>query len=484
MKMAARRKTAILLPLALLLANFLNMVGIVVLPKIIDPSQFALFSLASSSGLFLIAVLYEWNRITIMRYSVAVDPEEMSRRRSVLKRANIVTSIVLLVISIVAYSFSSNWYALVFSMACLFAVSQAMFEARQAFFRADFLDRNYAVSLVARALLGFSLLCAIGYLSNDAFFVMCGWAASYVVVLFFTRSLAGKSVPRPMDWKTLRFLLGFGVGVAMAAIANTLLSPLVRLLAAEFITLSDSGKLMLAMDISQKIVGVIGVSINILTLQATFRAREFGEHEVVRQRIGMQLSVVVATILPAVVGFIAVQDGFTFIFIPDAYRDVFLPNIAWCMVAAGLLGFRAFALDSIFIVLGRPYTGLVGPLVTAAVTIASVFALTSLEDPSALLFSKALCFGVLAGSISSIIVARRLFHFSLDLPNLIRITVAAITMYASIQLVRFDNAIVDFAASVAVGAFVYGAILLASNAFSSHKLLRLALARVKRGNVT
>ncbi len=48
--MAARRKTAILLPLALLLANFLNMVGIVVLPKIIDPSQFALFSLASSSG--------------------------------------------------------------------------------------------------------------------------------------------------------------------------------------------------------------------------------------------------------------------------------------------------------------------------------------------------------------------------------------------------------------------------------------------------
>lgn len=482
--MATRRKTAALLPLALLLANVLNMAGIVVLPKIIDPSQFALFSLSSSVGLFLVAVLYEWNRVTILRYSVAVDPEETVRRRSALKRANIAISGLLLVASCVSYSLSENRYALVFSMACLFAVSQAIFEARQAFFRADFLDRRYAVSIIARALLGFCLLFVIGYTSNNAFFVMCGWAASYAAILAFTRSFGGSSALEPTDWKTFSFLLKFGVGVAMAAIASSLLSPLVRLLAAEFITLSDSGKLMLAMDISQKIVGVIGVSINIITLQATFRAREFGEHDVVKQRISMQIGIVVATILPVVIGFIAVQREFTAIFVPDVYRDVFLPNIAWCMAAAGLLGFRAFALDSIFIVLGRPYTGMVGPVLTALVTLTSAVAFILFEGPSALSFSKALFLGGATGSIASIFVARRLCPFPLDLPNLGRTVAAAIMMFASIQLVHFDHPLIALTVSVAVGAFVYGAILLASNAFGSHKLLRLALARVKRGNVT
>lgn len=482
--MAARRKTAILLPLALLLANFLNMVGIVVLPKIIDPSQFALFSLASSIGLFLIAILYEWNRITIMRYSVAVDPDETIRRRSALLRANIVTSIILLISGVISYYVSEKRYALVFSMASFFAVSQAMFEARQAFFRADFLDKRYAASLVSRALLGFCLLCLVGYIWNNALLVMCAWAASFAAILILTPSRLGVSALQPTDWKTFKFLLKFGGGVAISAIASTLLSPLVRLIASEVISLSDSGKLMLAMDISQKIIGVIGVGISVLTLQATFRAHEFGEHDVVRQRVEMQSIVVFSTILPAVVGFVAIEKHFTSIFVPEVYRDVFLPNIALCMASAGLIGFRTFALDSIFIVIGRPYVGLVGPVITAVFTIISAFALISLEGASATSFSKALCLGGVAGLVASFIVARRLCKFRLDLPNLLRATIAAIAMFTLIQFVRFENTIVDMAASIAAGAIVYGSMLLASNAFGSHKLLRLALARVKRGNVT
>jgi len=483
MMTAGRRKTAVLLPLALLLANILNMAGIVALPKIIDPSQFALYSLASSLGLFLIAILYEWNRITIMRYSVAVDPNDTVRRRSALLRANIVTSIILLISGVISYCVSENRYALIFSMACFFAVSQAMFEARQAFFRADFLDKRYAASLVSRALLGFCLLCLVGYISNNALFVMCAWAASFAAVLILIPSRSSASALQPTDWYTFKFLLKFGLGVAMSAVASTLLSPLVRLLASEVISLSDSGKLMLAMDISQKIIGVIGVGINVLTLQATFRAHEFGEHDVVKQRISMQAVIVVSTILPAVVGFIAVENDFASIFVPEIYRDVFLSNIAWCMASAGLIGFRTFALDSIFIVVGRPYVGLVGPVVTAAVTVISAFALISVEA-SATSFSKALCLGGVAGSVASFIIARRLCKFRVDLSNLWRTIAAATMMFASIQFVRFDHPLVALTASVAVGAFVYGAMLLASNAFGSHKLLRLALARVKKGDVT
>ena len=458
------RKSLWLLPVSLLLANILNMAGIVVLPKIIDADEFALFSLSSSIGLLIVAVFYEWNRLATVRFSVTPDKDEEIKRRLALRHSNLCINLVLGCVAIICYFFAQHKYFLVASMALMFAISQATFEARQAFFRADFRDKNYAVSLFLRALVGFILLIAVGYMTESALFTMVAWAASFVIILVAFHTALPRLPKRPMDWSILRFLLMFGVGASLTAMATTLLSPAVRMLAAGFIPLADSGKLMLAMDISQKIVGVLGVSISILTIQTTIRAQEFGNDELVRHRIGMQLPTVLAVILPSVIGFILLKDDFAAIFVPEDYTDVFLANIVWCMAAAGALGFRMFALDSVFLVLGRPYTGISGPVFTILGTICAASYYIWSGSVTSVEFSKSLLIGSLGGVLFSVIVVRAICAFTVRWQDVMKIFVAATGMGITVWMCTFDDRVLRMLTSVVFGGGAYCAIIVGLDA--------------------
>lgn len=344
-------------------------------------------------------------------------------------------------------------------MALIFAISQATFEARQAFFRADFHDRNYAASLFSRALVGFAFLIAAGYMTESALVTMIAWAASFGIILVAFHNTPMRLSKSPIDWNILRFLLTFGVGASLSAMATTLLSPAVRMLAAGFIPLADTGKLMLAMDISQKIVGVLGVSISILTIQTTIRAKEFGNDELVRHRIGMQIPTVLAVILPSVIGFILLKDDFTTIFVPESYRDVFLANIVWCMAAAGALGFRMFALDSVFLILGRPYIGISGPVFTFFGTACVAFFYIWIGDVKSVDFSKSLLVGSLGGVLFSLIAVRAFCAFTVGWQDIMKIFAATAGMGAIVWMCTFDDRVLRMLTSVVFGGGAYCAII-------------------------
>lgn len=458
------RRSLWLLPISILFANILNMAGIVVLPKVMDAGEFALFSLASSLGLLVIAVFYEWNRMSIMRFTVTPDKDAEIKRRFALRRSSYSISVALGCVAVFCFPFSQQKYFLVVAMALIFAISQATFEARQATFRAEFHDKNYSVNLFLRALIGFLFLISAGYMTGSAFFTVAAWAASFLIVLVYFRDDASRLPKHSVDWGVLRFLLTYGVGASLTAIATTLLSPTVRMLTAGFIPLADSGKLMLAMDISQKIVGVLGVTISILTIQTTIRAQEFGHFQLVRDRIGAQMPTVLAVILPSVVGFILLKDDFASIFVPESYRDIFLENIVFCMAASGALGFRMFALDSVFLILGRPYVAISGPVFTIFGTVCVILFYIWNGDVTSVDFSKSLLAGSVGGVFFSIIAVRSLYAFTVEWRDIIKVFVATACMGTIVWMSTFDDRILRMAASVIFGSAAYCAVIVSLDA--------------------
>jgi O-antigen/teichoic acid export membrane protein len=465
------RVVLILLPAALIVSNGLNMMGVVVLPKLIKAQEFALFSLASSIGLFIVSVLFEWSRICIMRYSVTKDATESARRRATLNAANLWTASALILVAL-AIQLIHATYAIVFGMACLFATSQALFEARQASFRAEFKDVDYIRNVLTRATLGFVLLCAFAFFAQSALFAMFGWAGSFALILLLTKNPLRASPIGRFDSPTLSFMIKFGMGVTASAVATTALSPLLRLVAAEIIPLDESGKMMLAMDISQKIIGVVGVSINLITLQATFRAKEFGDDALAAARVSGQLSIVVAVIVPAVVGFLFLADPFEGIFVPADYRHIYSENITWCMIAAGLVGVRTFALDSIFLVAGRPYLGVVGPVVTGLASLLVLPVLGYSQGFSSVSISEAMAIGALVGLLASALLSRRVFQFDIAWLDILKVGAASTAMYGvMITIPRLADVPFLLIASV-IGAAGYGAVMFGTNALGLHRMLR------------
>ncbi|MBM7044099.1 hypothetical protein [Rhizobium lusitanum] len=465
------RLIVILLPAALIISNALNMMGVVVLPKLIKSQEFALFSLASSIGLFIVSVLFEWSRICVMRYSVTKDATESARRRATLNAANLWTAGVL-ILAALAVQLLHATYAIVFGMACLFAISQALFEARQASFRAEFKDVDYIRNVLTRATLGFVLLCAFAFFAQSAVFAMFGWAGSFALILLFTKNPLRAPPIGKFDSQTLSFMIKFGMGVTVSAVATTALSPLLRLVAAGIIPLDESGKMMLAMDISQKIIGVVGVSINLITLQATFRAKEFGDDALAAARVSSQLSIVVAVIVPAVIGFLFLTDPFESIFVPADYRHIYAENIGWCMIAAGLVGVRTFALDSIFLVAGRPYLGVAGPVVTGLASLLALPILGYSQGFSSVSISQAMAIGALMGVLASALLSRRVFQFDVAWLDILKVGAASAVMYgAMITIPRFADALFLVLASV-IGAAAYSAVMFGTNALGLYGMLR------------
>jgi len=447
------------------------MVGIMVLPKLVEAEQFALYSLATSVGLFIISVLFEWSRICTMRFSATADLGESAQRRATLHTANLWIAGALLLFALL-FQLWSTQYTLIFGLASLFAVSQALFEARQASFRAEFRDKDYIRNIVTRSLLGLLLLCGLAYFCRSASYAVVGTAGSFAILLLVSKNPFREPPVGRFDRRTLLFMTKFGLGVTVAAITATALSPVVRMVATELIPLDEGGKMMLAMDISQKLVGVLGLSINLITLQATFRAKEFGDDRLASARITHQLSVVVAVIMPAVVGFLALAQPFTQIFVPAVYRDVFLSNASWCMVAAGLVGVRMFALDSVFLVAGRPYLGIVGPMVTMLVTLLAIVVTGIHIGFTSVVISKAVVVGAMAGVLASALISRLVFRFVISWGDLLKATAGSLALYCAIALVpRLGEASLLVIATI-VGSAVYCGVMIGSNALGLRYLLR------------
>lgn len=466
-----------MLPVALLIANGLNMIGIIVLPKILDPSQFAIFSLASSIGLFIVALLFEWSRISIMRYGVAKDPADTAQRKHVLNRANGVVAAVLFVAAVCSLALGNHIYFTVFGLSLLFALSQALFEARQACFRAEFQDIPYIRNLIVRSLLGFAALCVVAYLTNSAVFTMWAWVGSFIVILLCTKDPLRVDRDARFDWTSLAFMVKFGTGVAVSAVATASLAPLLRLIATHLIPLDEAGKMMLAMDIAQKVIGVLGVSISLLIFQATVRAREFGHDHIVKERITKQVSIVFALISASVVGYLCVGDAFSALFISSDYREIYDENIVWCMAAAGLIGFRSFALDTIFVVTGRSQLGIISPVMTGLIAVVATIVLGWFTGFSSVTFSQGMLIGGAGGVLVSFVLSRLALSYSVNWLEILKIATANLGMWGILRLSASAHGLSGLILSVVIGCCVFGIALFALDALG----LRAALRSLRTG---
>ncbi|MBK0012115.1 hypothetical protein [Stenotrophomonas sp. S41] len=335
--------------ITLLLANVTNLLIQIFLPRALVPSEYVSFSVFWASGQLLAAVLFEWLRIGVVRYSEAGRPEDAERLRAALNFCYAFIVSVTLMISVICMAAGSPGQALYWvGFGLLYACSQGAFDYSQARLRAQFRNKAFAASWALRSVLSLALTLGVAYWTGSAASAALALCASFLAWLM-TVSVLKWRLPS-LDKRSIRFLIRYGIPAALAGILAYALPVAARHLVSSVAGSDQSAGMLLSIDVAQKILMAIGAALNLLLLQPLIRSVD-ADAESAPAALGDHLIRVIAIVTAAAVCLALAMDELRE-FVPAAYALGYTLYIWPATIAIALLCVKSFGIDAMFVVTG------------------------------------------------------------------------------------------------------------------------------------
>lgn len=471
--------STLLVPISMVVANFSNLATQVVVPRFLAPSDYAYFALIWTTGQFLAVLFSEWARFGVLRFANGADAELATRRRGVLTVTYKLLFFLICAVAIaLAISSYFNGVNIGWAAVCFYAASQSIFEGRQAFSRASFDNKRYAFGTFLRGVFGLLVSSAVAALTGNAVAVLLGIAGGYLLSFFLVESRERLviSAKKNGDFDQLGFLFNYGLFAASSTILTSFFPAMVRYVAIEVVGLQNSGGVILALDLSQKAVAVVGMAVNLVVLQNSIKVSEFGGQDQKTRQTTLQIGVTAAFVFPAAVGFYLLHPLLADFLVPESYRKDYLESIAAASVCAAVLSFRMFALDALFFVAGKSVYSIAGPVVSIAVAYLGVNAFGIMLGHGGVAVAAGVLAGLVAGAGCSIFIVRSVVLVVWPWRELFIITSGCLSMYAVITLDLYRGGIGGVVERLVAGASAYFFVLYLFNIFSIRSVLRKFVA--------
>ena len=352
-----------------------NLIGVAttaVLTRLLDPSEYGAYALGLSIVLFLTMGVFEWLGLSLVRMApTASEPPlffgTVVTCFCVLCFASLSVAVLVLVVAgLQAYT--------LLTIACLSAAfAAAWFELQQRLQMSELRERDYLRSSVCRSVAGFSFICLSAFAFKSGPLIIMSLAASYLVGIGLNTesqlSLRNLRFARPIG----RMLVQFGVPLAISMSLATILGGAIDKWLLQWMSgPRDVGMLTAATMVSQ--VPILALAAGVgpwaysMAVQAHARSPEH-----CRSQLTENFLILIAIVLPAAAGIIAISTNLAGLMVGDAYRASVISLTPWLAAGAALTSLRAFYVDSAFQLAHRTsrliWTMLVGVAVDIALCI-------------------------------------------------------------------------------------------------------------------
>lgn len=407
--MSGRRLTSVLVPFSVLLANAVNFLTQLLVPQYLSSSEYSKFATLWSYGQFVAVVFFEWMRFSVVRFSDGSDAKVAERRRHTLLAAYAMAASFLLCFSIIAYLFrGSLWGAEWLFAVSVYAVSQGVFDGRQALARAQFRNLSFSFAWIFRS--GLTLAFALAFSMNfsSGHLVLLGLSLAYMCVAigFGLNDMHFRFPKIAFDAEQAFFLVRYGAFVAVSSSIAAALPAVVRSLLSDSASHGSGGGI-LALDLSQKALAVIGMLVNVVILQKSIKAVEFGAPDRIGGKLARHAAMSAAVIFPAGALFYELQPLVIKFLVPFDYVESYQQSAGYAVLGAVLLCFRQFSIDTLFVVVGKSTLSIVGPIVAVLVTVLAAETLGGLAATPEVLVCGSMVLGMAASVIFSTLAVGR-----------------------------------------------------------------------------
>jgi O-antigen/teichoic acid export membrane protein len=463
-----------LLPISVLLANASGLIVQLLLPRFLAPSGYSEFALTWAWGQFLVALFFEWMRYGVLRF--AGDASLGAIRREALGGWYLFTSYLLILVVLVLFGLWGGGYgafSLVLAVCVMYALSQGAFDGCQTLSRALGNDGKYSSAGVVRSILTMPFVLFSAWIWNDGLAAVIGLCLAYVATLLFFYGKEWRAIRWVPNFRTgeTKFLLSYGSVIALSASVSLFLFAVVKAVTVDALSATGAAGVLFAVDLSQKSIAIVGMAVNVVVSQRAIRFMHSGADGDKQRGISEQISVTAAFVLPAGVGFFAIQPQLIPLLVPSDYTIAYRDTITLGVVCGTLYAFRAFAVDALFVIAGRSRFAIVGPGSTILVFLVGVALTKMLGMLSANLIVGSLVLGLLVGIFLSIYVANREIEIRWPYRDLVVSSIGSVLVLGAASFVPNGYGGLGLIGSIFLSAAVYGGYALATDLCGLRKVI-------------
>ncbi|WP_295573661.1 hypothetical protein [Stenotrophomonas maltophilia] len=334
-----------LMLVSLVLANLASLGIQFVIPRLLVPEEYTRFAMMWASGQLAAAVLFEWLRIGVVRYSASDsrDPRKLPETLGALYVGILGVAVVLAVLLLATGDAGGAVFTAGFIL--FYACAQGAFDGQQASLRADFRNVRFSITWMARSILSFILTLAAASCFSDGRFALAG-----LIVSFLVASVFAGSRPRSLRWParaSVIFLVKFGLFAAAAGMISFALPLAARYAMVHYAGGAESAGALLAVDIAQKILMALGTAINLVLLQPVIGRVNLDPVEG-RGHMAGHLVNVVALFSAAMVVLLYANRVMVTYFVPTAFLDSYSKVSLLAVISVVLVCLKSYGLDALF----------------------------------------------------------------------------------------------------------------------------------------
>ncbi len=391
-----------MLTIAVFTANsLLNFIVGLLVARFLGPAEYGRFTLALSAASVVQLVVFEWLRNCVPRFYTRQGLAGSPQIRATLDAAVGWLTVLAAAAALLVYA-SGLDLALSTDLAVLaigVSIANGLFDFAAALLRARFLDRPYAVLVVAKNVLAFALTVGGAFWFGSAPIALVGMMLSVAGALAAARKgLVDEAARagRAERWLIAKFL-AYGMPIVAANVLYQSIPLLNRIFVSRLFGFAEAGQFSLAYDIGTRIVSTLGAALDAVLFQlAVLDEKTLGASHA-RDRISRNMGVVFALIAPAVLGSWLIIPSFEQLLVPESFRGPF--QHFFTLVAPGLLAWAVinYAINPAFQLAHRLAPLIISALVAVIANFVTISVLPPGDDAS--VFAIAQSAGFIVGLV-------------------------------------------------------------------------------------
>lgn len=467
-----------------ILNSILNFVVSLLVAKFLGPAEYGRYVLALSVGIVIQTLFFDWLRLAATRFYSQRDRMERPQIRATMDAA---FGVLAVFAGIAAFSVWAFRFDLVLThdlaaLAIGVGVSNGLFDFASALVRARFHDRAYAALVIAKNVLAFALTVGGALIFQSANIALIGLMTSVAGSLIAARRELIDSDARLRTAEralAVRFL-AYGLPIVFANFLYQTVPLTNRVLASQINGFAEVGKISLAFEIGIRIVGAIGSALDVILFQIAVRTEKTEGEHAARAQIARNMGVVIAIVMPSVVGCWLVLPSFETLFVPESFRGAFAHYFT--LLTPALLAFALinYGVNTAFQISHKLMPLIVAALIASLANSLSVIFLPPTPDASRFAVAQSIssCAGLIALTIM-LLALEPMWPRARDIVGALVATAAMLVGGAPMR--DFAPGVLTLFLQMTVGVVIYGGVAYAFDVAELRSVYaRRGLARLSR----
>ncbi|MBB3320260.1 MULTISPECIES: oligosaccharide flippase family protein [unclassified Rhizobium] len=451
-------------------------VSVVLFTRMLSPHEYGIYVVGTGVAGVISTLLFGWIKFSVLRF------ESEGGRKDVRTTAlyaygglMLVSPLVVAVTWLIAENSSTYVVPAVFV-----AFMVGLFEFVQEIFRSRQQTGAYMWSVILRAVLtvifsaGLVMLFGMGGQG-----LLVSVACSYLATLLVYAPGVWRRPRHPFDVDLLKDMLRFGIPMTASSFVFVLHTVLDRMIIVTYMGETAAGVYGAAADLVRQIILFPGVAIGSATIPVAIRLLTQDGREATNRHLTETAEMLLAVLMPMVVGLALVAPGFASLILGPEFRDaaaMLMPILVFAWL------FRSISYQFVhvsFQLAKKP--GLMGVqgLIILAINVAAMFVLVPRFQLVGAAY--ALLIAEIGGAIAGYFLSYRAHRLPFELRPILKVSLATATMAVPTVIVGrhpTGNVVLDLAAPIITGVVVYTlagiALNLAGVRVALTKRLRLA----------